>query len=132
MFAMIGRDSPITALIQSGTGITVSPTSIWNGKANMTMNSNTSQGEFRNAWVTAQAIFRSALDGDICHHPIQVVLPEWNSAFCELPDQARATRLDVLNRCHDTHALMLPAHFGGAHAGYVEDASRGFRFRFQP
>ncbi len=48
MFAMIGNDSPKTALIQSGTRIDQPPMLISKGKASMTMNSNTSQGELRN------------------------------------------------------------------------------------
>ena len=69
--------------------------------------------------------------GDVCHHPIQVVNPDWNSAFCELPDQARSTRRDVLAQCRDSGALMLPAHFGPGHAGHVRENGEGFRFEFQ-
>lgn len=68
--------------------------------------------------------------GDIYHHPIQVVEPSWNSAFCELPDQARETRLNVLNRCHDTQALMLPAHFGQSHACRVGTSDNAFGLMF--
>jgi len=70
--------------------------------------------------------------GDICHHPIQVVKPEWNSAYCEIPDLARSTRHDILAHCCSTNALMLPAHFGPGHAGHVRDTSEGFTFDFQP
>jgi glyoxylase-like metal-dependent hydrolase (beta-lactamase superfamily II) len=68
--------------------------------------------------------------GDICHHPIQVVMPEWNSDFCELPDQARATRREILGNACNHNALMLPAHFGGNHAGFVRDDADGFHFEF--
>jgi glyoxylase-like metal-dependent hydrolase (beta-lactamase superfamily II) len=73
-----------------------------------------------------QAIFT----GDVCHHPIQVYEPEWNSAFCEIPDLARTTRRAVLEKCVANDALMLPAHFGPSFAGYVREMGDGFRFEF--
>jgi glyoxylase-like metal-dependent hydrolase (beta-lactamase superfamily II) len=73
-----------------------------------------------------QALFT----GDILHHPIQVYQPDWNSAFCTLPDQAIATRNDVLNHCCNSGALMMPAHFGPGHAGHVIASADGFAFEF--
>ena len=35
--------------------------------------------------------------GDVCHHPIQVHEPDWNTRFCEIPEQARLTRRQVLD-----------------------------------
>ena len=69
--------------------------------------------------------------GDICHHPIQVYEPHWNSAYCELPAQAAATRHKLLADCAAQHTLMLPAHFGPSHAGYVRDTPGGFAFWFK-
>jgi glyoxylase-like metal-dependent hydrolase (beta-lactamase superfamily II) len=68
--------------------------------------------------------------GDICHHPIQVVNPQWNSAFCELPDQAIRTRLNILEQCHNQNALMLPAHFGPGFAGYIREQKSAFSIEF--
>ena len=51
---MIGSDRPNTAFIQSGILITVSPNAISKGKVSITMNSRTSQGELRKAWVRNQ------------------------------------------------------------------------------
>jgi glyoxylase-like metal-dependent hydrolase (beta-lactamase superfamily II) len=75
---------------------------------------------------TSEALFT----GDILHHPIQVYEPEWNSAYCELPDQAIATRKDVLSHCCNAGALMMPAHFGFGHAGHVIASESGFAFDF--
>lgn len=58
--------------------------------------------------------------GDILHHPIQVRRPEWNSIFCEDPASARQTRRRVLEQAVETRALVVPAHFGGAHSCRVE------------
>ena len=68
--------------------------------------------------------------GDICHHPIQVAQPELNSAYCELPDAARKTRRNVLERCCGEGALMLPAHFGPGFAGHIRASGKGFRIDF--
>ena len=68
--------------------------------------------------------------GDICHHPIQVYEPHWNSAFCEMPDEAISTRRATLERCVESNSLMMPAHFGPSFAGYVQDAGTGFSFKF--
>ena len=73
---------------------------------------------------------RALFTGDICHHPIQVYRPTWNSAYCELPDQAIATRHDILESCAAHRTLMLPAHFGPTHAGYVTCGIDGFGFAF--
>ena len=68
--------------------------------------------------------------GDICHHPIQVYEPHWNSAYCEIPDQAIATRRRVLTFCSDTGASLMPAHFGPSYAGHVRSNDNSFLFDF--
>lgn len=68
--------------------------------------------------------------GDIMHHPIQVYEPHWNSAFCELPEQARTTRLAVLETCERKESLMMPAHFGPSFAGRVRAHDAHFSFDF--
>src|SRR5699024_3871015 len=36
--------------------------------------------------------------GDVMHHPLQLVRPDWNSVFCEWQDEARASRRWVLEQ----------------------------------
>jgi len=69
---------------------------------------------------------RAALIGDICHHPLQVFYPEWNSAFCEDAGNARATRKRVLGSVAADGGLLMPAHFGAPHAVPVK--AKGDRF----
>ncbi|MBX3497886.1 MAG: MBL fold metallo-hydrolase [Alphaproteobacteria bacterium] len=69
---------------------------------------------------------RAALVGDVCHHPLQVFFPEWNSAFCEDEDGARATRRRVLGSVASDGSLLMPAHFGAPHAVRVK--AKGDRF----
>ena len=65
--------------------------------------------------------------GDILHHPMQVIRPDWNSVFCEDRVQAAETRRSVLQRAADNGSRIVPAHFGGAHSIFVEQHSSGFR-----
>ena len=67
--------------------------------------------------------------GDSLHQPMQVFRPDWNSCFCEQPQDARTTRRRILDYCHDRNALLLPAHFGAPHGGYVKLGADGYRFR---
>jgi glyoxylase-like metal-dependent hydrolase (beta-lactamase superfamily II) len=69
---------------------------------------------------------RALFCGDVVHHPLQVHAPHWNSGFCELPDQARATRRRVLEHCAAHHALLFPAHFGAPHVAAIRRAGDGF------
>ncbi|MDB5742450.1 MAG: hypothetical protein JWR68_765 [Polaromonas sp.] len=66
--------------------------------------------------------------GDSLHQPMQVFRPDWNSRFCEMAEEARTTRRAVLDYCHDRNALLLPAHFGAPHGGYVRRHSAGYDF----
>jgi glyoxylase-like metal-dependent hydrolase (beta-lactamase superfamily II) len=73
---------------------------------------------------------RAALIGDICHHPLQVFYPEWNSAFCEAADEARATRKRVLGSVAADGGLLMPAHFGAPHAVPVKVKGDRFEIPF--
>lgn len=70
---------------------------------------------------------RALFIGDVMHHPIQVMIPDWNSVFCAIPETARWTRRKLLQHCAKTGCLMLPAHFNRPFAFYVEDTSEGYR-----
>ncbi|MDA8252345.1 MAG: MBL fold metallo-hydrolase [Rhodospirillales bacterium] len=65
---------------------------------------------------------------DVMHQPLQVYFPTWNSKYCEDPDLARRTRIEVLEHCAEHRSLILPGHFGAPHCGRVE--RRGDRFTF--
>ncbi|GLR81872.1 MBL fold metallo-hydrolase [Azospirillum oryzae] len=69
--------------------------------------------------------------GDLMHHPIQVHHPDWNSVFCENPDEARRSRLAVLNAVADTDTTLFTAHFPESSAGRVTSDGDGFAWRFR-
>jgi glyoxylase-like metal-dependent hydrolase (beta-lactamase superfamily II) len=68
--------------------------------------------------------------GDAVHHPLQVYAPHWNSGFCELPTQARATRRRLLEHCAEQGALLFPVHFGTPHVAAITRAGEAFSLRF--
>jgi glyoxylase-like metal-dependent hydrolase (beta-lactamase superfamily II) len=68
--------------------------------------------------------------GDALHSAIQGVFPDWNSAFCQDPDQARATRRTLLEHCCEHNALLMPQHFGIPYATRVRAKGDAFAFDF--
>jgi len=68
--------------------------------------------------------------GDVVHHPLQVCTPDLNSAFCELPREARITRHRILKYCAESGALLFPSHFGWPHVATVTRAGEGFSLRW--
>ncbi|HSG89385.1 MAG TPA: MBL fold metallo-hydrolase [Pseudomonadales bacterium] len=73
---------------------------------------------------------RALFTGDVFHHPVQVVRPDWNSAFCELPEQARTTRRQLLERLADTDALLMTAHFATPFAARVRRTAEAYGLDF--
>ena len=73
---------------------------------------------------------RALFCGDVIHHPVQVYAPHWNSQFCEVPDEARATRRRVLEHCAEHRALLFPTHFGAPHVAAIKASAGGFSASF--
>ncbi|AGA25010.1 MBL fold metallo-hydrolase [Singulisphaera acidiphila] len=57
--------------------------------------------------------------GDVMHHPLQFVRPDWNSQFCEFPDAARESRRWAMNYAAETNALVFTTHFAESSVGRV-------------
>jgi glyoxylase-like metal-dependent hydrolase (beta-lactamase superfamily II) len=66
--------------------------------------------------------------GDIIHNPIQIAEPDLNSAFCENPAQARASRRRLLEEAAAENHLLVPGHFCAPYIGRVRPSGAGFRF----
>lgn len=62
---------------------------------------------------------RAILVGDLMHHPIQVVHPEWSTNFCEDPVLSGRTRVDFVRRHADTGARILTGHFPAPTVGQI-------------
>jgi glyoxylase-like metal-dependent hydrolase (beta-lactamase superfamily II) len=65
--------------------------------------------------------------GDVMHHPCQIAYPDWAASSDFNPDQARASRSDVLKRCAESDTLLIGAHFAGPVAGRIRRNGSGFR-----
>ena len=65
---------------------------------------------------------------DVMHQPIQVHNPGWSSKYCEDKALASKTRAEVLDYAARTGCLILPAHFGGTHCGYVRRTETGYAY----
>ncbi|MFT6676938.1 MAG: glyoxylase-like metal-dependent hydrolase (beta-lactamase superfamily II) [Sulfitobacter sp.] len=63
---------------------------------------------------------------DVMHQPIQVYNPAWSSKYCESPEMATKTRANILEHAAETGCLILPAHFGGSHCGYIRRKGTGY------
>jgi glyoxylase-like metal-dependent hydrolase (beta-lactamase superfamily II) len=57
--------------------------------------------------------------GDVMHHPLQFVRPDWNSVFCEFPDSARQSRRWAMNHGAVTNALVFTTHFAESSVGRI-------------
>jgi len=64
--------------------------------------------------------------GDVLHSPMQVLFPDVNSRWCELPDVARATRHKLLAAAAADNAIVLPAHARGLHGWHIARQGEGF------
>ena len=71
---------------------------------------------------------RALFSGDMLHHAVQILRPDWNSGFCDVPELARETRRKLLEHCAEKNALLLPAHFPPPHAVRVRAAGGNFTF----
>lgn len=70
---------------------------------------------------------RAILCGDAIHHPVQLVRPEWSSAFCSNPGQAHGTRMALLEEAAERGSWLVPAHFRGVTGMRVRRAGGAFR-----
>jgi len=73
---------------------------------------------------------RAIFTGDLMHHAVQCLEPDWSTCFCYDPVASACTRRRVLEDVADTDVVVVPAHFPGSTAGHVGVAGSGFRFSF--
>ncbi|NKB59311.1 MAG: MBL fold metallo-hydrolase [Alphaproteobacteria bacterium] len=71
----------------------------------------------------------AVLTGDVMHHPLQLVRPEWSSRACEDHIQSAKTRRALIERYADTDTLIAPAHFASPTMGHIIRRGDNFGFR---
>ena len=65
------------------------------------------------------------ITGDMVHHPIQIVRPDWSSGPDYDPETAIATRRQVFSELADTDVLVLGTHFNEPAGGRVRTSGDG-------
>jgi len=70
---------------------------------------------------------QACFSGDVMHHPIQVYHPDWSSQFCTDQELSAKSRRKLLEDCVEANALLCPAHFPGANAGYIRPLGNAFK-----
>jgi glyoxylase-like metal-dependent hydrolase (beta-lactamase superfamily II) len=68
----------------------------------------------------------AVITGDVMHHPCQIAYPEWGPLADS--DQARESRLELLERFADSGTLVIGSHFNDPVAGHIRREGAGFRF----
>ncbi len=68
---------------------------------------------------------RAIFTGDMIHHAMQLVRPEWSTDFCSSPPDAATAREAVLRDAADTGAVLFPGHFPDLVPGRVRVAAGG-------
>ncbi|MEC7943017.1 MAG: MBL fold metallo-hydrolase [Pseudomonadota bacterium] len=68
--------------------------------------------------------------GDMMHHALQCVEPDWSTCFCPAPEEAAESRKRILRSVADSDTIVVPAHFPGQTAGYVDTDGETWRWRY--
>ena len=74
---------------------------------------------------------RGVFIGEVLHHPLQCLKPEWSTMACSDPKGSRASRTRLIQEHADSGALILPAHFPAPTAGWIRPHGGAYRFDFQ-
>ncbi len=77
----------------------------------------------------ASAGASAVLSGDVVHHPLQLVRPEWSSRACEDQALSATTRRALLEKHADSDTLFCPAHFASPTLGHI--VSKGDAFAYE-
>jgi glyoxylase-like metal-dependent hydrolase (beta-lactamase superfamily II) len=69
----------------------------------------------------------AVVTGDVMHHPCQIAYPAWGAVSDFDPDQARASRMEVVERFADSDTLIIGTHFADPVAGCIRREGPTFR-----
>jgi glyoxylase-like metal-dependent hydrolase (beta-lactamase superfamily II) len=74
---------------------------------------------------------RCVFIGDVLHHPLQCLKPEWSTMACTDPAESRVSRTRLVQEHADSDSLILPAHFPSPTAGHIRSHGGSYRFDFR-
>jgi glyoxylase-like metal-dependent hydrolase (beta-lactamase superfamily II) len=72
----------------------------------------------------------AVITGDVAHHPCQIAYPDWGAGSDFNPDQARASRWNLVERFADSETLIIGTHYADPVAGWIR--REGTTFRLMP
>ncbi len=73
---------------------------------------------------------RGVFVGDVLHHPLQCLKPEWSTRACTDAAGSRASRTRLIEAHADTQVLVMPAHFPDPTVGRIRRHGPAYRFDF--
>jgi glyoxylase-like metal-dependent hydrolase (beta-lactamase superfamily II) len=74
---------------------------------------------------------RGLFIGDVLHHPLQCLKPEWSTFACTDADASRVSRTRLIREHADGDVLVLPAHFPAPTCGHIKSHGAAYRFDFR-
>jgi glyoxylase-like metal-dependent hydrolase (beta-lactamase superfamily II) len=74
---------------------------------------------------------RGLFVGDVLHHPLQCLKPEWSTRACTDMALSRTTRTKLIETYADSDTMILPAHFPDPTAGHIKRHGPAYRFAFR-
>src|SRR5262249_38139400 len=69
--------------------------------------------------------------GDVIHHPLQLLKPEWSTLACTDPLLSRSTRTHLIQEHAGRGTPLLPAHFPSPTVGRIVRAGSAFSDVFE-
>ena len=74
---------------------------------------------------------RGVFIGDVLHHPLQCLKPEWSTFACTDAVGSRVSRTRLIETFADSDALIMPAHFPAPTCGHIKSHGGAYRFDFR-
>ncbi|MDC0073638.1 MBL fold metallo-hydrolase [Alphaproteobacteria bacterium] len=63
---------------------------------------------------------KGIVSGDVIHHPIQIIHPEWKTNFCNNPEESSSSRIKFVDSVTDRDIKIIPAHFASPTIGHIK------------
>jgi glyoxylase-like metal-dependent hydrolase (beta-lactamase superfamily II) len=69
--------------------------------------------------------------GDVIHHPLQLLKPEWSTLACTDPELSRKTRTRLIEEHAARGTRLLPAHFPAPTVGRIVRHGSAYSYAFE-
>jgi glyoxylase-like metal-dependent hydrolase (beta-lactamase superfamily II) len=69
--------------------------------------------------------------GDVIHHPLQLLKPEWSTLACTDPELSRKTRTRLIEEHAARGTRLLPAHFPAPTVGRIVRHGTAYSYAFE-